>query len=158
MANGRRRLIGRVTSNKMEKTVVVSIESRKMHPIYKKVVKTTKKLMAHDESNAIEMGAIVRVVESKPMSKRKRWVVEEVMAVNAKGEIPVLSDEIILANDGADETQDTPAATTETVDATQDEAVVTVDNAAVAPDETVASGTSETVVDGDAVSEDEAVG
>ena len=65
MPNTRRRLEGRVVSNKMDKTVVVAIERRKMHPIYKKVVRTTKKIMAHDESNAIEMGALVRVVESR---------------------------------------------------------------------------------------------
>ena len=65
----RRRLEGRVVSNKMDKTVVVAIERRKMHPIYKKVVRTTKKIMAHDESNEIEMGALVRVVESRPRAK-----------------------------------------------------------------------------------------
>jgi small subunit ribosomal protein S17 len=58
----------------MQKTVVVAIERRKLHPIYKKVVKTTKKLMAHDESDSIKVGALVRVVESKPLSRHKRWV------------------------------------------------------------------------------------
>ncbi|NOK86016.1 MAG: 30S ribosomal protein S17 [Chloroflexi bacterium AL-W] len=79
MANNRRRLQGRVVSNKMDKTVVVAIESRKMHRLYKKVVTTTRKVMAHDESNEIPMGALVRVVESKPLSKNKRWVVETVL-------------------------------------------------------------------------------
>ena len=79
MANDRRRLIGRVTSDKMEKTVVVEIERRKMHRVYKKVIKSTKKVYAHDESNTVEVGSLVQVVESKPLSKTKRWVVEQVL-------------------------------------------------------------------------------
>jgi small subunit ribosomal protein S17 len=79
MANNRRRLVGRVVSDKMDKTVVVAIERRKMHRVYKKVVLTTKKLMAHDETNSVPVGAIVRVVESKPLSKNKRWVVETIL-------------------------------------------------------------------------------
>lgn len=79
MANNRRRLVGRVVSDKMQKTVVVLLESRKMHPIYKKVVVSTKKIMAHDESDQIPVGAVVRVVESRPLSKNKRWAVEEVL-------------------------------------------------------------------------------
>jgi small subunit ribosomal protein S17 len=79
MANNRRRLVGRVVSDKMQKTVVVLLERRKMHPIYKKVVVSTKKIMAHDETDQIPVGAVVRVVESRPISKNKRWVVEEVL-------------------------------------------------------------------------------
>ena len=79
MGNTRRRLVGRVVSDKMEKTVTVLLENRKMHRVYKKVVATTHKVMAHDESNEVPVGAIVRIVESRPMSKRKRWVVEEVL-------------------------------------------------------------------------------
>ena len=79
MANNRRRLIGRVVSDKMQKTVVVQIERRKMHPLYKKVVISTKKIMAHDETDKVPVGALVRVVESRPMSRNKRWVVETVL-------------------------------------------------------------------------------
>ncbi|MEZ4668329.1 MAG: 30S ribosomal protein S17 [Anaerolineae bacterium] len=79
MANDRRRLIGRVISDKMEKTVVVVIERRKTHRVYKKVVKSTKKVYAHDESNEIEIGSVVQLVESKPLSKTKRWMVEKVL-------------------------------------------------------------------------------
>lgn len=93
MANKRRRLVGRVVSNKMDKTVVVSIENRKLHPIYKKVVRTTKKIMAHDESNAIQEGALVRVVESKPLSRHKRWVVEEVIQSTGALQVGQLADE-----------------------------------------------------------------
>lgn len=79
MANNRKRLQGRVVSDKMQKTVVIEIERRRMHRVYKKFVTSTRKIMAHDESNAIPVGAIVRVVESRPLSKNKRWVVEEVI-------------------------------------------------------------------------------
>jgi small subunit ribosomal protein S17 len=63
----------------MDKTVVVAIERRKAHRVYKKVVSSTKKVMAHDESNAIEVGSVVQIVESMPLSKNKRWVVEKVL-------------------------------------------------------------------------------
>jgi len=86
MSNSRRRLIGTVVSNKMEKTVTVAIERRTLHPVYKKVVKSTKKVMAHDDSNAIIEGAIVRIVESRPLSRLKRWVVEEVLSSTANEE------------------------------------------------------------------------
>lgn len=79
MSNTRRRLVGRVVSDKMDKTVTVLLERRKMHRIYKKVVGTSKKVLAHDESNSVPVGAIVRIVESRPLSKHKRWVVEEVL-------------------------------------------------------------------------------
>ena len=79
MANQRRRLIGRVVSDKMQNTVTVAIERRNMHPVYKKVVKSTRTVYAHDESNSIPVGAVVRIVESRPLSKLKRWVVEEVI-------------------------------------------------------------------------------
>lgn len=79
MANNRKRLQGRVVSDKMEKTVVVEIVRRTMHPVYKKFVTSTRKVMAHDESNTIPVGAVVRLVESKPLSRRKRWVVEQVL-------------------------------------------------------------------------------
>jgi small subunit ribosomal protein S17 len=90
MANNRRRLVGRVVSDKMEKTVVVEIERRKMHRVYKKVVITTKRVMAHDESNEVPVGALVRIVESRPLSKRKRWAVETV--ITASGEIVVSAE------------------------------------------------------------------
>lgn len=79
MANNRKRLVGRVVSDKMDKTVVIEIEQRKMHRVYKKIVTSTKKVMAHDETNEVPVGAVVRVVESRPLSKNKRWVVEAVL-------------------------------------------------------------------------------
>lgn len=79
MANNRRRLVGRVVSDKMDKTVVVAIERRKMHRVYKKIVVLTKKVMAHDETNSVKVGSLVRIVESQPLSKNKRWAVEAVL-------------------------------------------------------------------------------
>ncbi len=99
MPNSRRRLVGRVVSDKMDKTVVVAIERRKMHPIYKKVVRSTKKIMAHDESNAIEVGALVRVVESQPLSRNKRWVVEEVLEAVGAPVLETLPDEAGLTGE-----------------------------------------------------------
>jgi small subunit ribosomal protein S17 len=96
MPNNRRRLVGRVVSDKMQKTVVVAIERRKTHPIYKKVVKSTKKVMAHDESDAIQIGALVRIVESKPLSKNKRWVVETVLEETDIPVLEALADEAIV--------------------------------------------------------------
>jgi small subunit ribosomal protein S17 len=96
MANNRRRLVGRVVSNKMDKTVVVAIERRRLHPLYKKVVKSTKKVMAHDESNEVKIGALVRIVESRPLSRHKRWVVEAVLAAQSMAEVGRLADEAII--------------------------------------------------------------
>ena len=91
MANGRRRLVGRVVSDKMDKTVVVMIERRRQHPIYEKVVGARKKFMAHDESNEIPVGALVQIVESKPLSRHKRWVVESVLDRGEGGDISSVS-------------------------------------------------------------------
>lgn len=79
MPNNRKRLVGRVVSDKMTKTVVVAIERRKRHPVYQKIVISTKRVMAHDESDTVKTGSLVRLVESKPLSKNKRWVVEAVL-------------------------------------------------------------------------------
>ncbi len=76
--NERRRLIGVVTSNKMMKTVVVEIKRTFRHPLYRKVVHETKRVKAHDELNC-QVGDQVQIVESRPLSKEKTWVVETIM-------------------------------------------------------------------------------
>jgi small subunit ribosomal protein S17 len=76
--NNRRRMTGVVTSNKMQKTVVVEISRTFRHPLYKKVVHSNKSVMAHDELGA-QIGDQVRIVESRPISRHKRWVVEEIL-------------------------------------------------------------------------------
>ncbi len=75
----RKVLVGRVVSNKMDKTVVVSVESLKRHPLYGKVVRRRKRYKAHDEHNACQVGDLVRMIESRPLSKEKRWVVTEIL-------------------------------------------------------------------------------
>jgi small subunit ribosomal protein S17 len=75
----RRRLVGIVTSDKMDKTAVVSVERQYRHTLYEKVVRSTKKYMAHDENNECRVGDRVRIVESRPYSRHKRWRVEEVI-------------------------------------------------------------------------------
>jgi len=79
MKGQRKRLTGRVTSDKMDKTVVVEVERLKRHRLYGKVLKRTKKYMAHDEENTCRIGDLVRIIESRPLSRRKHWVVEEIM-------------------------------------------------------------------------------
>ena len=71
--NLRKTEVGRVVSNKMDKTVVVAIEDSVKHPLYKKVIKRTVKLKAHDENNECSIGDRVRVMETRPLSKETRW-------------------------------------------------------------------------------------
>jgi small subunit ribosomal protein S17 len=75
----RKTRVGRVVSNKMDKTIVVVIETRVPHPLYKKIVKRSYKLKAHDENNECGIGDEVRVMETRPLSKEKRWRLVEVL-------------------------------------------------------------------------------
>ena len=77
--NLRKEIIGTVTSDKMDKTVVVSVETSVKHPVYGKIVKRTYKLKAHDEKNECQTGDKVRVMETRPLSKDKRWRVVEIV-------------------------------------------------------------------------------
>jgi small subunit ribosomal protein S17 len=70
---------GKVVSNKAEKTIVVSIERQVAHPLYKKYFKLTTKVMAHDENNECNIGDVVKVIESRPLSARKRWALVEII-------------------------------------------------------------------------------
>jgi small subunit ribosomal protein S17 len=69
---------GVVVSNKADKTVVVKVERKFQHPLYSRTVKQSAKFMAHDETNACQIGDVVRIVESRPLSKHKRWMVLEI--------------------------------------------------------------------------------
>ena len=71
--------VGKVVSNKMDKTVVVTVEDRVAHPIYKKIIGRTYRLKAHDENNECGVGDRVRVMETRPLSKDKRWRVVEII-------------------------------------------------------------------------------
>ena len=75
----RKTRVGLVVSDKMEKTVVVAIERRVPHPVYGKMVTRTKKFQAHDEENSAKVGDRVRIVETRPLSKHKRWRVVEIL-------------------------------------------------------------------------------
>jgi small subunit ribosomal protein S17 len=79
--------VGHVTSTKMQKTIVVAVEMRRAHPKYKRVIKTTKKFYAHDEANTAHVGDIVRIRETRPLSKLKRWNLEEIVRRSALGQI-----------------------------------------------------------------------
>ncbi|MEO6166497.1 MAG: 30S ribosomal protein S17 [Chitinophagales bacterium] len=77
--NLRKSRIGVVTSNKMSKTITVSIERKVKHPLYGKYLKKTKKMMAHDEQQQCSIGDTVRIMETKPVSKNKRWRLVEII-------------------------------------------------------------------------------
>ena len=71
--------VGRVVSDKMEKTVVVAVDSVRRHPPYHKQITRTSKFLAHDEENRCKPGDVVRIEETRPLSKRKRWIVREIV-------------------------------------------------------------------------------
>ncbi len=77
--NLRKTMVGTVVSDKMDKTIVVAVETRVKHPIYKKTVKKTYKLKAHDEENSCKIGDVVKVMETRPLSKDKRWRLVEIV-------------------------------------------------------------------------------
>ena len=77
--NMRKTPVGKVVSNKMDKTVVVAIEDSVKHPLYKKIIKRTVRLKAHDENNECTIGDRVRVMETRPISKEKRWRLVEII-------------------------------------------------------------------------------
>ncbi len=71
--------VGNVVSTKMQKTIVVEVEMRKAHPKYKRIIKSSKKFYAHDEQNSARVGDVVRIRETRPTSKLKRWALEEIV-------------------------------------------------------------------------------
>jgi small subunit ribosomal protein S17 len=77
--DGRKILVGRVLSNRMDKTVVVQIERKQRHRLYGKVITMRKRFKAHDAENACQIGDLVKIVESRPLSKQKHWVVMEIL-------------------------------------------------------------------------------
>ncbi len=80
MERGNRKVrVGKVVSNKMDKTIVVATEKLVAHPLYKKQVKQTKKYKAHDEENRCNIGDIVKIMETRPLSKDKRWRLVEIV-------------------------------------------------------------------------------
>jgi small subunit ribosomal protein S17 len=87
MQTKRRTKVGRVVSDKMDKTVVVSVERLRRHPIYKRVVRLSSTFKAHDEENGARIGDTVRIEESRPISRDKRWRVVEIVARGSNEEL-----------------------------------------------------------------------
>ena len=80
MAEGRRQIkVGRVVSNKMNKTIVVAVDYLRPHPLYRKIIRTTHKFHAHDEQNTCKIGDLVRSGETRPLSKTKSWELVEIV-------------------------------------------------------------------------------
>jgi small subunit ribosomal protein S17 len=78
-ASRRNEKVGQVVSTKMQKTIVVAVEMRKSHPKYKRIMRTTKRFYAHDEQQTAHVGDVVRIRETRPLSKLKRWQLEEIV-------------------------------------------------------------------------------
>jgi small subunit ribosomal protein S17 len=87
-----RTLIGVVSSNKADKTIVVTVQSRKTHPLYKKQYSESKKFMAHDEKNEAEVGDKVSIIETKPLSARKRFTLERIIEKPAIRETDLVTE------------------------------------------------------------------
>ena len=79
--------VGQVVSTKMQKTIVVAVEMRKAHRKYKRIVRSTKKFYAHDEQNSARLGDMVRIRETRPLSKLKRWSLEEIVRRSSLAQI-----------------------------------------------------------------------
>ncbi len=85
--------VGRVVSNKMDKTVVVTVETLRHHPLYKKTIRRAVKFKAHDEKNECRLGDTVKIIETRPLSKEKRWRVAEIIT---KGEVAEVQPKEII--------------------------------------------------------------
>ncbi len=89
-AKRRNEKVGNVVSTKMQKTIVVEVEMRKAHRKYKRTIKSSKKFYAHDEQNSARVGDVVRIRETRPLSKLKRWNLEEIVRRSSLGQIEEL--------------------------------------------------------------------
>jgi small subunit ribosomal protein S17 len=95
MGTRRQKKVGIVTSSKMQKTVVVTVERQVMHPLYKRVVRGSKNFLAHDEKNQCQVGDTVRIQETRPLSRRKRWRVVEVVAKAKAGQVAPVPEGVV---------------------------------------------------------------
>ncbi|MBN1375501.1 MAG: 30S ribosomal protein S17 [Dehalococcoidia bacterium] len=98
MEKNRKVRFGKVTSNKMAKTVVVQVESLRRHPLYHKVVKQSSTFKVHDEENACNVGDVVKIVETRPLSKDKRWRLVEI--IRKADVVGALKDEVETGQSG----------------------------------------------------------
>jgi len=130
---GRRKtLVGIVVSNKMDKTAVVAVERRVRHPLYKKIVRRTKRYKAHDAANSSNLGDVVRIAETRPLSKEKRWRIAQVLVKGNVAEVaprdigvpeeamavatppptpapPVLAEQAVEAPTGSEQPEEEPS-------------------------------------------------
>lgn len=90
MEKNKKKRLGHIISNKMDKTVIVAVETRRAHPLYRRVVKRISKFMAHDEDNTCQMGDLVIIIENRPISKEKRWRVQEIVSRKEQVNVPDL--------------------------------------------------------------------
>ena len=88
-------MVGRVISNKMQKTVVVAVEKTRHHRLYKRAIRLTKKYYAHDEGDSLQVGDTVRIVETRPLSKLKRWRVAEVMRRSLGATVEIAEPQVV---------------------------------------------------------------
>ncbi len=93
MEKKRKTRVGRVVSDKMDKTVVVTVETLKHHPLYKKTIRRAVKYKAHDEKNECRLGDTVKIIETRPLSREKRWRVAEIIT---KGEVAEVQPKEII--------------------------------------------------------------
>jgi small subunit ribosomal protein S17 len=97
-------MVGRVVRNKQDKTVIVEVESRRRHPLYRRIVRRVTRFMVHDEQNQCRVGDTIRIVESRPLSRRKRWRLQEILARHEVAEVkPVELDKELT--EGAEEAE-----------------------------------------------------
>ncbi len=113
MDRGRRKTrVGRVVSDKMDKTVVVAVEWRQAHPLYRKQVKRVTKFHVHDEENRCKVGDVVNIMETRPLSKTKRWRVTQVLSTTElapteiREALTLAPEELGQSDDEADETEE----------------------------------------------------
>ena len=151
---GRRKtMVGIVVSTKMDKTAVVAVEDRKAHPLYRKIIKSTKRYKAHDPNNTAILGDVVRIEETRPISKEKRWRIVQTMT---RGNVADLAPRDIGAPEGAMEQKVAPViaarepepvaeapAAAETEVAAEPEAVAEPEVAAEAEEPTATEATEE---------------
>jgi small subunit ribosomal protein S17 len=105
---GQKGRIGKVISNKMDKTVVVAVEMRRPHPRYRRVVTHRSKFKAHDEANACGLGDLVRIVRTRPLSREKRWRVVEILSKGEVAEVKPAEIDVELVKPAEEKSQDDP--------------------------------------------------
>ena len=122
----RKQKVGRVVSDKMNKTVVVAVDYLRPHPLYRKTVRKTSKFYAHDEENQCHVGDTVRIEETRPLSRLKRWRVVEILEANRRESLDVLRPEVVGVEPDTVEIDDeaAPAAPAATETPTADEEAI----------------------------------